>query len=76
MSEDIRWKFSTDESGAVAGLKRMRNEVLNNDVALKNIGQQGKLTGKSLKDMASFLGPEFQILGDRMDHVTGALGDI
>jgi chromosome segregation ATPase len=50
--------------------------VLNNEQGLKQLGQQGKMTGKGLKDMASFLGPEFQILGDRLDHVSGAMADI
>jgi hypothetical protein len=76
MSEDINIRIKSDESGAVAGFKRLRSEVLNNEKAIKEIGTQGRLSGKALKDMASFLGPEFQILGDRIDHVSGALEDM
>ena len=75
-TEDIRFKIQADESGALNSFKRLRSEVLNNEHGLKKLSQQGKMTSTALKDMASFLGPEFQILGDRMDHITGALGDI
>ena len=75
-TEDIRIKIQADESGALNSFKRLRSEVLNNEHGLKKLSQQGKMTSTALKDMASFLGPEFQILGDRMDHITGALGDI
>lgn len=76
MSEDIRFKISADESGAVNAFKRVRNEVLNNEHGLKEVGKQGKITSTALKDAANVLGPEFQILGDRIDHITGALGDV
>ena len=76
MTDDIRFKITADEQGAVASFKRLRQEILNNEHGLKSIGQEGKMSGKALKDMASFLGPEFQILGDRLDHVSGALQDI
>jgi len=76
MSEDINIRIKSDESGAVAGFKRLRSEILNNEKAIKEIGTQGRLSGKALKDMASFLGPEFQVLGDRIDHVSGALEDM
>lgn len=76
MSEDINIRIKSDESGAIAGFKRLRNEILNNEKGIKEIGSQGRLSGKALKDMASFLGPEFQILGDRIDHVSGALEDM
>jgi hypothetical protein len=76
MSEDINIKIKSDESGAVAAFKRFRHEVLNNEKAIKEIGTQGRLSGEALKNVASFLGPEFQILGDRIDHVSGALGDM
>ena len=75
-TEDIRIKLQADESGAVNAFRKLRSEVLNNEQGLKQLGQQGKMTGKGLKDMASFLGPEFQILGDRLDHVSGAMADI
>jgi DNA repair exonuclease SbcCD ATPase subunit len=75
-TEDIRIKLQADESGAVNSFRKLRSEVLNNEQGLKQLGQQGKMTGKGLKDMASFLGPEFQILGDRLDHVSGAMADI
>lgn len=75
-TEDIRFKIQADESGALNSFKRLRSEVLNNEQGLKQISQQGKMTGRSLKDMASMLGPEFQVLGDRLDHITGAMGDI
>jgi polyhydroxyalkanoate synthesis regulator protein len=76
MTDDIRFTITADEQGAVASFKRLRQEILNNEHGLKSIGQEGKMSGKALKDMASFLGPEFQILGDRLDHVSGALQDI
>ena len=76
MTDDIRFKITADEQGAVASFKRLRNEVLNNENGLKSIGQEGRSSGKALKDMASFLGPEFQVLGDRIDHVSGALTDV
>ena len=76
MTEDIRIKLSADEKGAVAAFQRLREEVLNSEKGIKRVGDQGKLSGKALKDMASVLGPEFQILGDRIDHVSGALTDI
>ena len=76
MTEDINIRIKSDESGAVAGFKRLRNEILNNEKGIKEIGSQGRMSGKALKDMASFLGPEFQILGDRIDHVSGALEDM
>jgi hypothetical protein len=76
MSEDIQFKITADESGAVNAFKRMRSEVLNNDKALERVGKQGKLTSTALKDAANVLGPEFQILGDRIDHVSGALADV
>jgi DNA repair exonuclease SbcCD ATPase subunit len=75
-TEDINIRLTADDSGATTALNRLRDQVLNNDKALKQVSQQGKMTGKALKDMASFLGPEFQILGDRLDHITGAMGDI
>jgi septal ring factor EnvC (AmiA/AmiB activator) len=75
-TEDIRIKLQADESGAVNAFRKLRSEVLNNEQGLKQLGQQGKMTGKGLKDMASFLGPEFQVLGDRLDHVSGAMADI
>jgi hypothetical protein len=75
-TEDIRFKIQADESGALNSFKRLRSEILNNEQGLKQISQQGKMTGRSLKDMASMLGPEFQVLGDRLDHITGAMGDI
>ena len=75
MSEDIRFKISADESGAVNAFKKVRSEVLNNEHGLKSLNQEGKVTGKALKDMASVLGPEFSILGDRVGQVTGALND-
>jgi hypothetical protein len=75
-TEDINIRLTADDSGATTALNRLRDQVLNNDKALKQVSQQGKMTGKSLKDMASFLGPEFQVLGDRLDHVSGAMGDI
>jgi hypothetical protein len=76
MSEDIKFKITADESGAVNAFKRVRNEVLNNEHGLKKVGQQGKITSTALKDAANVLGPEFQMLGDRIDHITGALGDV
>jgi hypothetical protein len=76
MAEDIQFKITADEAGAVNAFKRVRNEVLNNEQGLKKVGQQGKLTGKSLKDAANVLGPEFRMLGDRIDHIAGALGDV
>jgi hypothetical protein len=76
MSEDITFKLQADETGALNALKRVRNEVLNNESGLKKMGQQARIAGKSLKDSASVLGPEFSILGDRIDHITGALGEI
>jgi hypothetical protein len=76
MSEDIRFKISADESGAVNAFKKVRSEVLNNEHGLKALNKEGKTTGKSLKDMASVLGPEFGILGDRIDHMAGALNDV
>lgn len=75
-TSDINIKINADEKGAVAGLRRLRSEVLNNEKGLDKLARQGKMTGKSLKDAAGMLGPEFQILGDRIDHITGALGDI
>jgi hypothetical protein len=75
-TEDIRIKIQADESGALNSFKRLRSEVLNNEQGLKKLSQQGKMTSTALKDMASFVGPEFQILGDRLDHITGAMGDI
>jgi hypothetical protein len=76
MSEDIQFKITADESGALNAFKRVRNEVLNNEQGLKEVGKQGKLTSMALKDAASVLGPQFQILGDRIDHISGALGDV
>jgi hypothetical protein len=76
MSEDIKFKITADESGAVNAFKRMRNEVLNNDKALQQVGKQGKLTSTALKDAANILGPEFGILGDRIDHISGAFADV
>jgi hypothetical protein len=76
MSEDIQFKITADESGALNAFKRVRNEVLNNDKALERVGKQGKLTSTALKDAANVLGPEFQILGDRIDHISGALADV
>lgn len=76
MSEDIQFKLTADESGALNAFKRVRNEVLNNEHGLKEVGKQGKLTSMALKDAASVLGPQFQILGDRIDHISGALGDV
>lgn len=76
MSEDITFKLQADETGALNALKRVRNEVLNNESGLKKMGQQARIASKSLKDSASVLGPEFSILGDRIDHITGALGEI
>jgi hypothetical protein len=76
MSEDITFKLQADETGALNALKRVRNEVLNNESGLKKMGQQARIAGKSLKDSASVLGPEFSILGDRIDHITGALGNV
>lgn len=75
-TEDIKFRLTTDEAGAVAGFKRFRNEVLNNDKALQQVGKQGKLTSMALKDAANVVGPEFAILGDRIDHITGALADV
>lgn len=75
-TSDINIKINADEKGAIAGLRRLRSEVLNNEKGLKSLASEGKMTGTALKDAASILGPEFQILGDRIDHVTGALGDI
>ena len=48
MSEDINIRIKSDESGAVAGFKRLRSEVLNNEKAIKEIGTQGRLSGKAL----------------------------
>ena len=76
MSEDINIRIKSDESGAVAGFKRLRNEILNNEKGLQEIGKQGRISGTALKDMADVLGPEFQILGDRIDHLTGSLEDV
>jgi hypothetical protein len=76
MSEDIQFKITADEAGALNAFKRVRNEVLNNEHGLKEVGKQGKLTSTALKDAASVLGPQFQILGDRIDHISGALGDV
>lgn len=76
MTDDINIRVRADEKGAVAAFKRFRNEVLNNEKGIKRLGDQGALSSKALKDMASVLGPEFQILGDRIDHVSGALTDI
>jgi hypothetical protein len=73
---DITIKINSDEKGAVAGLRRLRSEVLNNEKGLKSLASEGKMTGKSLKDVAGVLGPEFQVLGDRIDHITGALGNV
>lgn len=73
---DITIKINSDEKGAIAGLRRLRSEVLNNEHGLKSLTDEGKKTSKALKDAAGVLGPEFQILGDRIDHITGALGDI
>lgn len=73
---DITIKINSDEKGAIAGLRRLRSEVLNNEHGLKALTNEGKTTSKALKDAAGVLGPEFQILGDRIDHITGALGDI
>jgi hypothetical protein len=75
-TSDITLKINADEKGAVAGLRRLRSEVLNNEKGLDGLARQGKMTGTALKDAAGMLGPEFQILGDRIDHITGALGDI
>lgn len=75
-TSDINIKINADEKGAVAGLRRLRSEVLNNEKGLDGLARQGKMTGTALKDAAGMLGPEFQILGDRIDHITGALGDI
>jgi hypothetical protein len=75
-TSDINIKINADEKGAVAGLRRLRSEVLNNEKGLGGLARQGKMTGTALKDAAGMLGPEFQILGDRIDHITGALGDI
>jgi len=76
MSEDIQFKITADESGALNAFKRVRSEVLNNDKALERVGKQGKLTSTALKDAANVLGPQFGILGDRIDHITGALADV
>jgi hypothetical protein len=76
MSEDIQFKITADESGALNAFKRVRSEVLNNEHSLQEVGKQGKITSTALKDAANVLGPEFQILGDRIDHITGALGDV
>lgn len=74
--EDIRIKLTADETGAVNAFKRLKKEVATNDEGLKQLSSQGKQTGQALKDAAGVLGPEFQILGDRIDHITGALGDV
>lgn len=76
MTEDIEFKITADESGALNAFKRVRSEVLNNEHGLQEVGKQGKITSTALKDAANVLGPEFQILGDRIDHITGALGDV
>lgn len=76
MAEDIQFKITADEAGAVNAFKRVRNEVLNNEHGLKQVGKQGKITSTALKDAANVLGPEFGMLGDRIDHISGALGDI
>ncbi len=73
--EDITFKLSTDEAGAVNGFKRFRAEILNNEKGLERVAKQGKMTSTALKDAANVLGPEFQILGDRIDHITGAMAD-
>lgn len=75
-TSDINIKINADEKGAIAGLRRLRSEVLNNEKGLKSLASEGKMTGTALKDAANVLGPEFQILGDRIDHISGALGDV
>jgi hypothetical protein len=75
-TEDINIRLTAQDSGATAALTRLRDQVLNNEKGLKAMGQQGKLTGKSLKDMAGMLGPELGVIGDRFDQITGALGDV
>lgn len=74
--EDIRIKLTADDSGAVAAFKRLKSQVSASDEGLKQLSTQGKQTGQALKDVAGMLGPEFQVLGDRLDQITGAMGDI
>jgi hypothetical protein len=76
VAEDIRFKITADEVGAVNAFKRFRSEVLNNEKQLDRVAKQGKMTSTALKDSANILGPEFAILGDRIDHITGALADV
>jgi hypothetical protein len=75
-TEDINIRLTGKDEGATSALRRLRDQVVNNEKSLKSFGDQGKLTGQSLKDMSSVLGPEIQILGDRIDHITGALNDV
>jgi len=72
-TEDIRIKLQADESGAVNSFRKLRSEVLNNEQGLKRLADQGKVTGKGLKDMAGTLGPEFGQLGSSIDQITGGL---
>jgi hypothetical protein len=72
-TEDIRIKLQADESGAVNSFRKLRTEVLNNEQGLKRLSDQGKITGKGLRDMAGMLGPEFGQLGNSIDQITGGL---
>jgi vacuolar-type H+-ATPase subunit H len=72
-TEDIKIRLQAEDAGATSALQRLRSEVLNNEKALNQVGQQGKITGKALKDMAGTLGPEFGQLGSSIDQITGGL---
>ncbi len=74
-TENIDYRLGAKDTGAVAAFQRLRTELWNNEKALNTVGRQGKLTSTALKDAAGVLGPEFQLLGDRIDHISGALAD-
>lgn len=72
-TENIDIRIEAQEGGAVAAFKRLRSEVINNEKGLANAAKQGKMTGKSLRDISSAAGPMFGELGGRIDQVSDAL---